>query len=159
MKESIIEDTKKFLITQYGEPHTSTEGDTTYKILNAYLDAFESFISSVEEIASLLNIELTDAEIKLLCNFAKSTEYLNTQAIARRINSIIKRYNQGKGFGCKNRLIALFDKLSVLAKDKDYDCRYLINLFKYTINCSKYSVKYRDVQYSWVVKENTPLIF
>ena len=158
MNQRIIEETKEYFTTKFGAPLVSKMGTMTYRKLNPYLDNFIAFIDAIDRACTHLNYKLSEAQVQLLCNFAKSTEYINTYYVVKRLNSIMNRCDKGYAFEGKKKFIQLLDDLAQLSVDKKYDCSLLINNFVYSINCSRYSMKYRDIRYDWVKQENAPFL-
>lgn len=145
MYETIIENTKQYLIQKYGEPTVKKEGNYTVRTINTYLDSFINLSETLIKILDYLKMEDVDTQVALICEYAKTAEYINMDNITKTLKSMLRNWKSGKDTRRKVEFYNLFKDLEELSKSKNPNPGCVMNYITARLRCDRYTTNLKNL--------------
>ena len=137
-----IEETRNYLMEQYGYPTVQKFGTMTYRFVNTELNSFNRLISAYVQICELLKIEDYQNSAFAICEYCKVADPANMDIISNKLEGILKELNRRVNYtrkGFRN----LVEELNEVLPKKDFNPHLVINYFvaNLKIRAVSYNIK------------------
>ena len=134
-----IEQTRKILIEQHGEPKVEIKDGMKYRYVNVDLQNFDNMMECVFKLSSKFDITLLEEHIDVLCDFALTEIQPNVTNVVNKLKKLVAAKNINSG---KKAFVGLLNRFENFRNEDDYDARYTINYFVEYLKCE--NVRYQN---------------